>query len=120
MSRPSPSATSACALTRSTSSANRRLRSSRRGMLDATIAVTLEESGDVLKQGAILVDEADEDGLAPRVLVTLEHAIRDGRPGRNGQLPAVAAHFARRALVSGWRSTPARAGQGRTEMPGSH
>jgi superfamily II DNA or RNA helicase len=55
------------------------------GLLDATIAVTLEESGDVLKQGAILVDEADEEGRAPRVLVTLEHAIRDGRPGRNGQ-----------------------------------
>jgi superfamily II DNA or RNA helicase len=55
------------------------------GLLDATIAVTLEESGDVLKQGAILVDQADEHGLAPRVLVTLEHAIRDGRPGRNGQ-----------------------------------
>jgi hypothetical protein len=55
------------------------------GLLDATIAVTLEESSDVLKQGAILVDEADEEGLAPRVLVTLEHAIRDGRSGRKGQ-----------------------------------
>src|SRR5262249_24353522 len=55
------------------------------GLLDATIAVTLEEVGDVLKRGAVLVDEADEDGLGPRVLVTLEHAIRDGRPGRHGQ-----------------------------------
>jgi superfamily II DNA or RNA helicase len=55
------------------------------GLLDATIAVTLEELSDVLKQGAILVDEADEHGLAPRVLITLEHAIRDGRSGRNGQ-----------------------------------
>jgi hypothetical protein len=55
------------------------------GLLDATIAVTLEEAGDVLKRGAILVDEADERGLGPRVLVTLEHAIRDGRPGRHGQ-----------------------------------
>ena len=54
-------------------------------LLDATIAVTLEEAGDVLKRGAILVDEADEHGSVPRVLVTLEHAIRDGRPGRHGQ-----------------------------------
>lgn len=55
------------------------------GLLDMTIAVTLEDAGDVLKQGAILVNEADEFGVAPRVLVTLEHTIRDGRPGRNGQ-----------------------------------
>lgn len=55
------------------------------GLLDVTIAVTLEEASDVLKRGAILVDEADAYGVAPRVLVTLEHAIRDGRPGRNGQ-----------------------------------
>jgi superfamily II DNA/RNA helicase len=52
------------------------------GLLDATIAVTLEEAGDVLKRGAILVDEANEYGLEPHVLVTLEHAIRDGRPCR--------------------------------------
>jgi superfamily II DNA or RNA helicase len=55
------------------------------GLLAATIAITLEDIGDVLKRGAILVDEADESGLAPRVLLTLEHAIRDGRPGRHGQ-----------------------------------
>jgi SNF2 family DNA or RNA helicase len=55
------------------------------GLLDATIAVTLEEAGDALKRGAILVDEADEHSLGPRVLVTLEHAIRDGRAGRHGQ-----------------------------------
>jgi superfamily II DNA or RNA helicase len=54
-------------------------------LLDATIAVTLEEGSDVLKRGAILVDETDEIGLEPRVLITLEHAIRDGRPGRHGQ-----------------------------------
>jgi len=55
------------------------------GLLDVTIAVTLEEAGDVLKRGAILVNEADEYGTAAHVLVTLEHTIRDGRPGRNGQ-----------------------------------
>jgi hypothetical protein len=55
------------------------------GLLDATIAVTLEVSGDVLKRGAILVDETGAVGRDPRVLITLEHAIRDGRPGRHGQ-----------------------------------
>jgi hypothetical protein len=33
----------------------------------------------------ILVDEAGAFGPEPQVLVTLEHAIRDGRPGRHGQ-----------------------------------
>jgi SNF2 family DNA or RNA helicase len=55
------------------------------GLLDSTIAITLEEAGDVLKRGAVLVDEVNEHGLGPRVLLTLDHAIRDGRPGRNGQ-----------------------------------
>lgn len=55
------------------------------GLLDATIAVTLEDAGDVLKRGALLVDETNEHGLGPRVLITLEHAIRDGRAGRHGQ-----------------------------------
>jgi superfamily II DNA or RNA helicase len=55
------------------------------GLLDTTIAVTLEEAGDVLKRGAVLVDETDKHGVGPRLLVTLEHAIRDGRPGRHGQ-----------------------------------
>jgi SNF2 family DNA or RNA helicase len=59
------------------------------GLLDATISVTLEEAGDVLKRGAILIDEADDNGSGPRVLVTLEHAIRDGRPGRHGQLSII-------------------------------
>src|SRR5262249_16517057 len=55
------------------------------GLLDTTIAVTLEETGDVLKRGAILVDETDTQGSVPRVLITLEHAVRDGRLGRQGQ-----------------------------------
>src|SRR5207302_7740879 len=37
-----------------------------------------------LGQGAVLVDETD-DGLDPRLLVYLEHAIRDGRIGRTGE-----------------------------------
>ncbi|HEY3620979.1 MAG TPA: hypothetical protein VGL12_00995 [Roseiarcus sp.] len=51
-------------------------------LLDATIAATLEDCGAVLKQGTILVNEAEAFDPKPQVLVTLEHAIRDGRPGR--------------------------------------
>jgi len=72
--------------TRNTVTATSRKRRSSRGSRTArlTIAVTLEEAGDVLKRGAILVDEADEYGLEPHVLVTLDHAIRDGRPAGMG------------------------------------
>src|SRR5262249_40907600 len=55
------------------------------GLLDTTIGVTLEEAGDVLRRGTILVDETGAHGSSPCVLVTLEHAVRDGRPGRHGQ-----------------------------------
>jgi hypothetical protein len=39
----------------------------------------LDEAGDVLKRGAVLVDEASEYGTGLHVLVTLEHTVRDGR-----------------------------------------
>ena len=41
-------------------------------------------SSRCLQQGAVLVDEADES-LAPRLLVYLEHAIRDGRVAKSGE-----------------------------------
>ena len=44
-------------------------------LLDAVLDLTLERSRGVLAQGAVLVDERDA-GLRPRVLYTLEHAIR--------------------------------------------
>lgn len=53
-------------------------------LLDSVVAVTLDKAGDVLRQGAILVDDSRRLE-APQVLVMLEHAIRDGRTGRNGQ-----------------------------------
>ncbi len=46
--------------------------------------LTLERHRDVLRQGAILVDETDP-GETPRVLVYLEHSIQDGRTGKDGQ-----------------------------------
>jgi superfamily II DNA or RNA helicase len=53
-------------------------------LLDATVDLILERFGGVLKQGAILVDDLDP-GEDVRLLFYLEHAIRDGRPGRGGE-----------------------------------
>ncbi len=52
-------------------------------LLDATLDLTLERHRDLLKRGAVLVDERDE-GLAPHVLFYLEHAIQDAIPTRGG------------------------------------
>src|SRR6202521_2944056 len=46
-------------------------------LLDATIDLTLERHRDLLKRGAVLVDQRDL-GTRPRVLFYLEHAIQDG------------------------------------------
>jgi len=45
-------------------------------LLDTVIDLTLEQHRDLLKRGAILVDERD-GGTEPRVLFFLEHAIQD-------------------------------------------
>ncbi len=46
-------------------------------LLEAVLDLTLEQLGHTLRQGAILVDDAD-DGESPRLLTFLEHAITDG------------------------------------------
>ena len=48
----------------------------------------LERFQPLLAQGSVLVDEADE-GTEPRLLVYLEHAIRDGRTVRSGEPRAI-------------------------------
>ena len=53
-------------------------------LLDAVLDLTLERHRNLLQQGTVLVDEADP-GTATRVLFTLEHSIRDGRPLPSGQ-----------------------------------
>jgi superfamily II DNA or RNA helicase len=53
-------------------------------LLDAVVDLVLERFQPLLGQGAVLVDKTD-DGLEPRLLVYLEHAIRDGRIGRTGE-----------------------------------
>jgi len=52
-----------------------------RPLLDAVVDLVLERFRPLLAQGAVLVDEADT-GTEPRLLVYLEHAIRDGRTSR--------------------------------------
>ena len=53
-------------------------------LLDAVIDLTLERHRDLLKRGAVLVDERDE-GDRPRVVFYLEHAIQDASLTRTGE-----------------------------------
>ncbi len=52
-------------------------------LLDSVIDLTLERHRDILKRGAVLVDEKDM-GTKPRVLFYLEHAIQDSGLTRSG------------------------------------
>ena len=52
-------------------------------LLGAVIDLTLERHRDLLKRGAVLVDERDA-GTRPRVLFYLEHAIQDAGHTRSG------------------------------------
>ena len=52
-------------------------------MLDAVIDLTLERHRDLLKRGAVLVDERDH-GTTPRVLFSIEHALQDAGVTRAG------------------------------------
>src|SRR5207249_4297242 len=53
-------------------------------LLDSVIDLTLERHRDLLKRGAVLVDEQGA-GTQPRVLFTLEHAIQDAGLTRSGE-----------------------------------
>jgi SNF2 family DNA or RNA helicase len=53
-------------------------------LLDSVIDLTLERHRDLLKRGAVLVDERDA-GTQPRVLFYLEHAIQDASLTRAGE-----------------------------------
>jgi len=57
-------------------------------LLDATIDLVLERHGEVLKRGAVMVDE-DDPGEQPRMLFYLEHAVQDGRKLRGGEFLVV-------------------------------
>jgi superfamily II DNA or RNA helicase len=52
-------------------------------LLDSVLDLTLERNRDLLKRGAVLVDESDL-GTKPHVLFYLEHAIQDASRNRDG------------------------------------
>ena len=53
-------------------------------LLDSVIDLTLERHRDLLKRGAVLVDERDS-GTRPRMVFYLEHAIQDASITRSGE-----------------------------------
>ena len=53
-------------------------------LLDSVIDLTLERHRDLMKRGAVLVDERDT-GMQPRVVFYLEHAIQDASLTRSGE-----------------------------------
>ncbi|MGC8494644.1 MAG: helicase-related protein [Syntrophobacteraceae bacterium] len=53
-------------------------------LLDSVIDLILERNRDILKRGAILVDDSDKS-MQPRVLFYLEHAIQDAGLTRSGE-----------------------------------
>ncbi len=53
-------------------------------LLDSVLDLTLERNADLLKRGAVLVDERDT-GTRPRVLFYLEHSIQDAGRTRQGE-----------------------------------
>jgi superfamily II DNA/RNA helicase len=53
-------------------------------LLDAVIDLTLERNRDLLRRGTVLVDDRNE-GIEPRVLFYLEHAIQDAGVLRTGE-----------------------------------
>jgi superfamily II DNA or RNA helicase len=61
-------------------------------LLDATIDLILERYRDLLKRGAVLIDESDP-GVLPRVLMYLEHAIQDARADATGNRRVVSKQF---------------------------
>ena len=53
-------------------------------LLDATIDLILERHRGLLRQGSVLVDDADA-GDQPHILIYLEHSIQDGSRTRSGE-----------------------------------
>jgi len=53
-------------------------------LLDSVIDLTLERHRDLLKRGAVLVDDRDA-GTRPRVLFYIEHTIQDASLARSGE-----------------------------------
>src|SRR3989442_628904 len=72
-------------------------------LLDATIDLTLERHRDLLRRGAVLVDERDF-GTEPRVVFYLEHAIQDANLVRSGERRVVSKRMLYVELDAGGRA----------------
>jgi len=53
-------------------------------LLDSIVHLTLERNQDILRRGAVLVDEGDAS-TKPRVLLLLEHSVQDASVNRSGE-----------------------------------
>ena len=53
-------------------------------LLDATLDLALERYRDLMRRGAVLVDERDS-GTVPRMVLYIEHTIQDGRQTKSGK-----------------------------------
>jgi hypothetical protein len=78
-------------------------------LLDATVDLVLERYRPLLKQGAILVADADE-GEEPRALVYVEHAIQNARELHDGQRQVVSRRLQFVELTQEWDREPRLAG----------
>ena len=70
-------------------------------LLDATVDLVLERYRPLLKQGAILVSDADESE-DPRALVYVEHAIQNARELQDGQRQVVSKRLQFVELTQDW------------------
>ncbi|HEX7094881.1 MAG TPA: helicase-related protein, partial [Acidimicrobiales bacterium] len=61
-------------------------------LLEATLDLVLERNADVLRQGSVLIDPAD-DGTEVRAIVLLEHAVTDARTDASGNRRTVSRRF---------------------------
>jgi superfamily II DNA or RNA helicase len=61
-------------------------------LLDQATQVIIERYDDLLRQGAVLVDDRDR-GAEPRALVYLAHSVVDGRTDRSGARRVVSKRF---------------------------
>ncbi len=80
-------------------------------LLDATLDLILEQHRDLLRQGAVLVDENDP-GEEVRVLVYLEHAIQDARTDRDGQRRVISQRMQYVEIFDPHPPTPSPSGRG--------
>jgi SNF2 family DNA or RNA helicase len=80
-------------------------------LLNATLDLTLERHRDLLRQGAILVDENDP-GEEVRALVYLEHSIQDARTERDGRRRIVSRRMQYVEIFDPHPPTPSPQGRG--------